>query len=132
MRYFRWKTTAVLAVLILTGMRVYVHVVPRGAEFLPYILASVRGPEIKTPDGEIGLRVMFNDAGAAHSGNHWTWIVKNDWLLGKRVIAKDYSGSAVRFGERRFPIKWLDNRTAEIEFVAGRQNNKPKVVQMTL
>jgi hypothetical protein len=59
------------------AVRAYFAVVPRGASLQAWTLARVDGPELKSPDGRRVVRAYFNDAGAMHSGNHWTWIVEN-------------------------------------------------------
>src|SRR5262245_23140597 len=87
--------------------RTYFTYIPRGARFLPWVLASVDGPVLRSPDGQRRIEVYFNDAGAAHRGNHWTWIVEDSWLLGRRVVAQGYLGPDVRFGEAPVPIKWV-------------------------
>ena len=67
---------------------------------------------------------MFNDAGAAHSGNHWTWLIFNDWLSGKHVVAEGYSRPDVRQGEVAFPFRWLDSRTLTVEFATRRYDDR--------
>src|SRR5437016_2631974 len=98
---------AVVGILIGGLARVYRHVVPVGASFTPYVEYSDLGPKSVSPDGRRVVTIVFNDAGGMHSGNHWTWLVVDDLLTGKRVIAEGFSVPRVRFGEVPFPIEWL-------------------------
>jgi hypothetical protein len=102
--------------------------VPAGADGIPFTEYSYPGPTIRAPNGRDAVEVVFNDGGAMHSGNHWTWIVARDWLTGKRVIAEGYSTPFVATGHAQFPLRWLDDRTFRVEFVAGRHSIEPKFV----
>ena len=51
---------------------------PVRTKFYPYwswLDPIVTGPTLVSPDRSQTIQVMFNDAGAAHSGNHWTWLI---------------------------------------------------------
>lgn len=112
----------------LACLRAYRHAIPAGAEFFPFWLASVEGPRLESPDRKRVLQVVFNDAGAAHSGNHWTWLIADDWLMGKRVAAEGYT-----LMRDPIPWRWTDDRTISIEFTAKRYGNatrSPVVVQL--
>ncbi len=87
---------ALLAVTIL-----WTRIVPIGASPQPFLLASVdEGHRI--PDRP--YQIYYNDAGAMHSGNFWTWIVK-DYGVFKVVVAEGYSTTSVRRGEVSMPIR---------------------------
>ena len=75
---------AVIATTLAVSGRVYRQVVPIGADFFPFWIASDGGPTLASPDRQRIVRVVFNDAGGAHSGNHWTWLVVEDVITGKR------------------------------------------------
>jgi hypothetical protein len=118
---------AVIADLLVAYIRAYRHFIPSGTDFYPYWswLGPIQeGPRLASPDGRRVVQVMFNDAGAAHSGNHWTWLIVDRWLTGKRVIAEGYSSPNVRRGDMPFPSRWLDNRTLSMEFVPGRYGDR--------
>jgi hypothetical protein len=100
-------------------LRVYHQVIPWGAPFLPYLF-STRGAVLDSPDGRVRLRVMFNDAGAAHSGNHWTWIIRDSWLLGPRVVAEGYSDARFAVDREPFPAIWTSPRDLAVDFLSGR------------
>jgi len=91
---------------------------PWGAGFLPFTLAKVEGPKLQSPDGST-LRVYFNDAGAAHSGLHWTWVVQNSWLLGKTVVAAGFVSPEVVMGDKPFPLEWKGPHFARVDFDSG-------------
>lgn len=97
-------------------------------DWLSFVTA-VEGPTLTAPDGRSSVRVIFLDAGAAHSGTtYWTKLVAWDWLTGNRVVAEGYSDTAVRDGEVPFPLRWIDGRTFRVEFVAGRRSAERKAV----
>lgn len=122
-RYFLWALFALAATLL--TIRGYRQHVPSGASIQPYLLASRDGPAITSPDGEITLRVVFNDAGAAHSGHHWTWFVAYSPWWGYRVVAQGYLSDRVAVGvngvQEPLPLTWLDDRTLEVEFRTSRR-----------
>src|SRR5438128_1009446 len=92
-RYFIWAIVLFIGLLI--SLRAYFEHVPRGAQFEPFYFYSVPGPPVSLPNGKT-LQVYFNDAGAMHSGNHWTWVVASDWITGRRVVAQGYVSPYVR------------------------------------
>ena len=108
--------------LVIVGWRTYRAIVPYGASFTPFVMARVKGPLIESPDGDAKLQVWFNDAGAAHSGNHWTWLVKDNPLFGKSVVAQGYTGAeqAVSGSGEPIPVDWIDNTSFSISFLSGR------------
>jgi hypothetical protein len=111
--------------------RVYRRYIPSGTEFYPYfhwLDPIVDGPRLVSPDGRRVVQVEFNDAGAAHSGNHWTWLIVDHWSTGKRVIAEGYSRSEVEHGRVAFPSRWLDGRSLSVTFVSGRYDDHEKNV----
>jgi hypothetical protein len=118
-------TTAVSAVVLLTAGRAYRQVIPRGANYYAYQFASAGGPTLVSPDGRRSVQVDFNDAGAAHSGFHWTWLIVDDLLTGRSVVAQGYSTPDVADRDVPFPLRWIDDRTFEVKFVAGRYDQKP-------
>ena len=87
--------------LIAFGILLYVRIVPVGASILPFLLASVDNGHI-LPDRD--YRVFYNDAGAAHSGYHWTWIV-DDRVFYRIVVAEGYSEPEVRYGRQLLPVR---------------------------
>ncbi len=119
-RYFVW--VIVLFIGLLTGLRFYFEQVPRGAQFIPFYLFSDQGPSIPLPNGKT-LQVYFNDAGAAHSGNHWTWVVASDRITGRRVVAQGYVSPFVRIGQRSLPTS-RDNDVLTVKFLRGRRSDE--------
>jgi hypothetical protein len=125
----------VVAVLLAACIRAYRHYIPSGTDFYPYwawLDPIQEGPRLASPDGRRVIQVMFNDAGAAHSGNHWTWLIVDGWLTGKRVIAEGYSSPDVRRGDPPFPSRWLDGRTLSVEFLASRYGNHTPLNQVVV
>jgi hypothetical protein len=118
-----WVLVALLAVP--AAARLWREYLPRGASPQPYLLASRDGPRVASPDGAVTLQVVFNDAGALHSGNHWTWLVASSPLWGRWVAAQGYLGDASVVGVNGvrdpLPLRWLDDRTLEVEFRTGRR-----------
>jgi hypothetical protein len=75
---------------------------------------------MQSPDGRRTVRVFFNDAGAAHSGNHWTWVIEDSWVLGRRVVAQGYLGPEFRMGEQPMPLDWRVGDEVHVKFANGR------------
>ena len=95
---------------------------PWGASVGPFVLASDSGPTLRSPDGRRTLQVYFNDAGAMHSGNHWTWVVEDLWLAGPRVVSEGYLGPAIRRGEEPVPLAWANDNRFGIAFAPSRHD----------
>ena len=121
-----WNRVKGLALLLLYAglslallLRAYHQVIPWGAPF-PAYLFSTRGPVLESPDGSVRLQVAFNDAGAAHSGHHWTWIVQDSWLLGPRVVAEGYCDARFAVDREPFPTVWTAPRELVVDFVSTR------------
>jgi hypothetical protein len=120
----RWLIAmAIVLVIPLLVVRAYRHAMPAGAEFYPFWYASLEGPRLYSPDGRRVVQVVFNDAGAMHSGNFWTWLIVEDWLTGKRVVAEGYSVSDVRYRRVPFPLRWIDDRTISVVFRTRRRES---------
>ena len=90
-------------------------------------MARVEGPVIEPPSGGQRPRVYFNDAGAAHSGLFWTWIVR-----GNRVIAEGYSATEVCMQQVPFPIEWIDDKTFEVTFHSERYGGTTRTATVKL
>ena len=84
---------------------------------MPYLLASVDGGTIESPNGQ-KYEIWFNDAGAAHSGAHWTWIVLAHPAYGKQ----GYLGSEYAVENRPIPVSW-DGDLPVVDFQSGRYGN---------
>lgn len=114
-------TLATIATLLCVTLRIYHSFVPRGASLIPYLFASVDGGTIESPNGQV-YEIWFNDAGAAHSGAHWTWIVATHPAYGKRVVAEGYLGSEYAVEKQPVPLSW-DKDIPVIEFQTSRYSN---------
>jgi hypothetical protein len=122
----RWMVAvAIIALVLFSCLRTYRQVIPRGVDLYPFWFASDAGPRLVSPDGQRTVHVVFNDAGAVHSGFHWTWLIVDDLVLGRSVVAEGYSLPSVREGEVSFPLRWVDDRTFVAGFVAGRHDATP-------
>ena len=108
-KHLRLVTTGlIIVVLICCGIRIYHSYIPWGAELFPYI-SSVDGGTIQSPNGDT-YAIRFNDAGAMHSGNHWTWLTSRNTLLGKYVVTEGYLGSEHAVDGKTIPLKWNNER----------------------
>ena len=111
-------TVVVLLVIPAVCVRIYYEIVPRGASFEPFLGYSHELPTITSPNGK-PYRVFVNDAGAMHSGNHWTWVVDGHWLTGRYVVAEGYVTSEFATGEADLVVKWNGDQPV-IRFEADR------------
>ncbi len=112
---------AILAIAVSAATRIYHSFVPRGASAMPFLLASVDGGTIESPNGTV-YEVWFNDTGAAHSGAHWTWIVATHPVYGKRVVTEGYLGSEFAVGKLPIPVSW-DGEIPKVPFLSGQNGN---------
>ena len=110
----------VCALGLLAALRAYRAFVPWGASVQPFVLGRADGPVLSSPDGSRRVHVYFNDAGAAHSGNHWTWFVENHWLLGRRVVEAGYLGRGVVTGGAPLPVSWSAGNEFRVDFSNSR------------
>src|SRR5262245_42535422 len=114
-------TKCVLAVVLTVAtVRSYFAIVPRGASFFPWKMARVDGPTLSSPDGQRTVHVYFNDAGAMHSGNHWTWIVEDSRWWGRRVVTEGYLSSDVAVSGEPVPLEWGSGNDVRVRFLPGR------------
>jgi hypothetical protein len=98
---------------------------PEDADYIPYVYLSDPGPMLVSPNGKRSVAVVFNDAGAMHSGYHWTWLVIDRGLRGKRVVAQGYSVPEIRYGNAPLPVRWINDRSFVVEFAKGRYDPQP-------
>ena len=109
-----------VVIACLAAARTYFAFVPRGASFVPWTVARVDGPVLESPDGQRVVRVYFNDAGAMHSGHHWTWVVEQSWLSGRQVVAQGFLGADVAVSGAPIPIQWGPNNEISVTFLPKR------------
>ena len=103
--------------------RLKLHFVPPGVKPTAFLLASTEQQSATSPGGR-KLYYRFNDAGAAHSGFHYTWCYTDHWLTGKKVIAGGFSEPEVRRGEIALPLVWHENgKDFSVRFAAGRHDS---------
>ena len=93
--------------------------IPVGVSLIPYGAASYDAGFITSPTGNHRLHVIVNDAGAAHSGNHWTWIVREYPFGYRRVVAEGYLINP----RDEIPVKWIDEDTCEFSFEEERHGS---------
>lgn len=114
-------TLLVLVTLGALTWRVKRQLVPAEAKVIPFLFASTDEQSSVSPSGRT-LYYRFNDAGAAHSGYHFTWCYVKDPLRGKVVVAAGYSAPAVRRGEEPFEVVWHGEDSFTVRFAAGRRD----------
>ena len=132
---FRWRLqTMLLAMPVLGVALLFVRScggVPRGVNKPSAFAYGEDGTPLVSPVGDWVLRVRFNDAGAMHSGHHWTWVIARDRYGWEYVIAQGYSEPGIRRGERPLPVRWIDNDTFEVAFLDGRYSGSYKYQRVT-
>ena len=84
---------------------------------LPYAVFAVDRGEHVSPDGTCWVRVVINDAGAMHSGNHWMFIARYHWSTGYRIVSAGY----VAGSRDPLPMKWIDSKVLRIEYLMDRR-----------
>jgi hypothetical protein len=100
------KRPLIIICLVVAGLVgcVFVRVVPIGAFSIPYFVASIdEGHQVTG----MPWRIVYNDAGAAHSGNFWTWVIEDRGIC-RVVVAQGYSTFDVRYGDSPIPVKVED------------------------
>ena len=115
----RWILAGSVALVIIIALAIgWTRLVPIGASIQPFLLASTdEGHTI----ADQPYRIIYNDAGAMHSGNFWTWIIR-DYGVCRVVVREGYSSTEVRKGRVPFPVRKVGGRT-EIGFAKGRRDN---------
>lgn len=126
------RTFLIACVLLLVGFSVCIgHLIPSGLggikQVIPYLLFSIDRGAYMSPGGTSKVRVVSNDAGAAHSGNFPTWVILQHWW-GKQVVAKGYMESP----RGVVPAVWLDETTFSITFVKNRHGGDNETVTVRL
>ena len=96
------------------------HDIPSGVHNPTAWRSGEDGQALRSPDGSWTLRVRFNDGGAMHSGNFWTWVVAKDRWGREQVVAERYSPPQVRYGDQPLPARWIDNATVDVDFLPQR------------
>jgi hypothetical protein len=100
------KRSVITILVVVAGVLGWfaVRAVPIGAFGIPYVVASV-----DVGHSVIGKpwRIVYNDAGGAHSGNFWTWVVEDRGIY-RVVVAQGYSTPDVRYGHSPLPLKITD------------------------
>jgi len=92
---------------------------PFGAMCLPYFIASIdEGHHVPG----MPWQIMYNDAGAAHSGNFWTWVIE-DRCIYQIVVAQGYSTADVRYGHVPLPAK-KESGSIYLGFATKRYGNE--------
>src|SRR4051812_18884446 len=112
---------AVLSLMLAWGVRQAVPAGLRVGSFEPFYLWSRDLGTFPSPEGTLEVRVVVNDAGAMHSGNHWTWVLSFSRLCGWRVVAEGY----LFYEDTRretLPLRWLSEKEIEVRFRQGRRS----------
>ena len=119
---------AALLVVAAWGFR---QVVPAGLRLRsvePFYFWSRDLGTFTSPEGANEVRVLVNDAGAMHSGNHWAWVITSSAVWGRRIVAEGYVDSAEARGDS-LPLRWLSEDEIEVTFRQGRRASM-KVVRV--
>jgi hypothetical protein len=112
-----------LAIPLLAGVWGFLQVVPAGLRLRslePYFFWSRDLGVFPSPGGTNEVRVVVNDAGAMHSGNHWIWVVKSPAGSRQRIVAEGY----VLYDEtsrETLPLRWVSENEIEVSFRTGRR-----------
>jgi len=109
------------------ALRCYRALVPWDAQVYPWLMARVSGPVLTSPDGRRTLKVYFNNAGAMHSGNHWTWVVEESRWLGRRVVAQGYLSPQEAVSGGAVPLTWGEGNSIGVAFLAGKRSTQRKL-----
>ena len=110
----------------------YRNIIPRNIggkdQIRLYLSYSRNVGDFISPDDRIKISIIINDAGAMHSGYHWTWVVRNNWW-GKEIVATGWL-RPIDFIDKK-PIRWIDNNNLKIFFVNGRHSNIAKITEIS-
>lgn len=120
----RRRSVLLSLALVVLLVRGWAEVVPWGVS--PRSLTTffgARGTEVVllSPSATNRVTVIVNDAGAMHSGNHYTWALAYDRLTGWRVVTAGYIDAAEYVETRRVPLRWLTDEEIETTFCEGRR-----------
>jgi len=122
----RWSVYiwVVVGALITLGAAIgTMHIVPIGLESgdaIAFVFFAQNRGTYSSPDGRSRITVYTADAGAAHSGAFWSWVVRRHWY-GAQVVAAGY----LEKSRGPVPFKWTGSGTAIVTFVKGRHDHDP-------
>jgi hypothetical protein len=119
---------SVTLVLFCAMCRGWTEIKPPGVGFIPYLFYRVKLGEVVEPHTGKTLLFSANDAGAAHSGNHWVWIEEYSVIYGRRLIVAGYASSSMEMQR----IVREEPGVIKVEFVNDRYDNRPKMVVVRL
>ena len=120
-----WIVVGSLFVLVVGSLRGCREYIPRGASVLGWLVARVEGGEICRPDGSERLRVTFMDAGAAHSGNHWTYVSRYSPIGGWSVVVEGFVLPQTAHGGVPLVVDWSDPDAVRVKFVDEKYSGTP-------
>lgn len=101
------------------------RIVPFKANPIPYLVASVDEGH-KVPGKP--YRIIYNDGGGMHSGNFWTYLVKDSAVFSS-VIVQGYQTSDVRYGKSPIPVRNVHGYL-EIGFADSRRSGNLKWIRL--
>jgi hypothetical protein len=102
----------------------YFQVVPAGLRlrsFEPYFFASRDLGTFSSPEGAHAVRIIVNDAGAAHAGNHWAWVLRAAPVVGQQIVAEGYV-DFLQSKRETFPLRWVSENQIALTFRKGRHS----------
>jgi hypothetical protein len=127
----RRRRRAIVGFVLLAMVASYAtwrHIVPSGlGGVTPYLVASANRGDFVSPGNSHTVTVYSNDAGAAHSGHFWTWVVEREWH-GLVVVAKGYLDESTG----PVPLRWKSQNSFVIDFVAGRYDGTTAPMEVDL
>jgi hypothetical protein len=101
------------------------QVVPAGLRLRsvePFFFWSRDLGTFSSADGTHEVRVIVNDGGAMHSGNHWVWVISFSPITGQRILAEGYVGFEDTNRER-LPLRWISQDEIAMTFRQGRHSS---------
>jgi hypothetical protein len=118
------KKLILAGVLLLVAVWGFRQIVPAGLRLRsvePFFFWSHDLGTFPSPASSREVRIVVNDAGAMHSGNHWVWVVAYSPLWGKRIFAEGYVEHDETSVES-LRLRWLSENEIAVTFRQGRHS----------
>jgi hypothetical protein len=116
-----------LGACVLVVGALVLYIVPVGlpvGRYEAFFLWSTNHGVMTSPGGSSTIRVVVNDAGAMHSGNHWMWILGRTFVGREKVLGEGYIDNIEYVRARSIPVRWVSENEIEVDFCMSRKSSE--------
>jgi hypothetical protein len=121
------RTLMYLGASVLVVGALVLYIVPVGlpvGRYEAFFFWSTNHGVMTSPGGSSTIRVVVNDAGAMHSGNHWMWVLGKTFVGREKVLGEGYIDNIEYVRARSIPVRWVSENEIEVEFCVSRRSSE--------